>query len=59
MLYVVSVSVSVCLSARSLETPLPRLVAGSPLRVAVIIIIITCIGKPYRTIDLPRVLGHL
>ena len=50
------VSVSVCLSVRSLVTPLPRLVVGSHLMVAtiinIIITIITRVGKPSKTIDL-------
>ena len=50
----------VCLSTRSLIMPLPRLVTGSGLWVVIIIIIIiTQMGKPSRTIDLPRILGHL
>ena len=50
----------VCLSTRSPVMPLPRLVTGSGLWVVIIIIIIiTQMGKPSRTIDLPRILGHL
>ena len=50
----------VCLSTRSSIMPLPRLVTGSGLWVIIIIIIIiTQMGKPSRTIDLPRILGHL
>ena len=50
----------VCLSTRSPVMPLPRLVTGSGLWVIIIIIIIiTQMGKPSRTIDLPRILGHL
>ena len=50
----------VCLSTRSSIMPLPRLVTGSGLWVVIIIIIIiTQMGKPSRTIDLPRILGHL
>ena len=50
----------VCLSTRSLVMPLPRLVTGSGLWVVIIIIIIiTQMGKTSRTIDLPRILGHL
>ena len=46
----------VYLSAESPVTPLPRLVVRSGLW---IIIIITGVGKSFRTIDLPRVLGHI
>ena len=46
----------VYLSAESPIKPLPRLVAGNGLW---IIIIITQVGKSFRTVDLPRVLGHL
>ena len=57
------VYVSVCLSAGSSVAPLAWLVAGSCLRVTaiiiIIIIIITQVGKPSRTIDLPRILSHL
>ena len=46
----------VYLYAESPITPLPRLVSGSGLW---IIIIITQVGKSFRTANLPRVLGHL
>ena len=49
------VFVFVCLFVGSLVTPLPQLVSGSCLRFAtiiIIIIIITRLDKPSRTIDL-------
>ena len=52
--------VSVCLSVgSSLVAASPWLIAGSSLRAASTTIITTWVGKPFRTVDSPGILGHL
>ena len=54
------VCLSVCLFAGSPEVPLPWLVAKNSLWIATAIaIIVIWVGKPSKTIDMPRILGHL
>jgi len=57
----VSVSVSVYLSTRSSSImPLPRPIAQSCLKViTIVVIVIPQVGIPFKTINFPRILGHL